>query len=896
VSSGAGNGPGGLKVGDLYVSVTASVGEALKTLGDFVDSVEEAADDLEGHLSKASAALGDMAEGFLSVAGIAAGAFVAGAQSSKPMADAMEKLTGTLRTLSVEVGSIFTPLVTEMTQAVRYAVAYWRNLDDGMRAAIVSSVRSAAVFGGLALAVSRTFVFVKSFAEGGVVAVRTLRFLGSSVMATGPLFTSLGAAIQKAGGALVYLRQASIGDVMGRLASAAASLKASFLNLPASIGKVGGSFTSLVPKIAAVALPVLAIAAAVGGLVLLAGSLYKNWDDLKYLVSESTSGIVDSLSELGQTAARFFGDLWSGFKGFLMAAAAVLLEQVASKVRAFARFLAPVTSALRMGAASKALAEVQNLTGKQMLDTLVSGASLAGDAIVDAVKESAKELAAKTKDFRKGVAAGWKSSTEGVVELGQALKKALGLDALLADAGSFLGRLTGAAPTQDEVDAVGTTDTLAEAAKSGEALKKAIQTISGQLLETARLTGKWQAETVRLAREGLASVRDVVGNLVAAAVDSYEKSKQGKRYAEAMVSAQEGLLGTLKGRLGEVTSFLDTAIQGFTAGGPLGAAVAVLVDLLTRSEGFATIIDMVNTILTLLSNALGSFFVPLQPLVGAVGQIVDVVGQVLAPVMTYWGEVLGTAAPLLMLVAQLLGGLMPLFSMVTEVMKAFYSPVAALVNVGLKGLFEVVKWLGAGVLLVVRGLAWVWNGILDTAQSILVSLANALRKVPLVGGAIFDGLVGLASELTDRKFNLGELSDAVTSMTSVTWDAAKAQAESAAAALKNKEAVDKATESLTNVPSTWKVALARFNAQDGRAPAGMLPPSSPAAGFAPAAASPSQASAGAQPAAPLISGTVNINARDPAEGLSALQDMLGELRFQQRASRAPVGRYATAEG
>ena len=106
----SGNGPGGLKVGDLYVSVTAAIGEAVKNLSAIVKKVEEAADAIEEHMSKAAAALGDFSDGLLSVAALAAGAFAVASQTSEPAKEALEELRGVLLTLGKEVGTVFIPL------------------------------------------------------------------------------------------------------------------------------------------------------------------------------------------------------------------------------------------------------------------------------------------------------------------------------------------------------------------------------------------------------------------------------------------------------------------------------------------------------------------------------------------------------------------------------------------------------------------------------------------------------------------------------------------------------------------------------------------------------------------------------------------------------------------
>ena len=78
---------------------------------------------------------------------------------------------------------------------------------------------------------------------------------------------------------------------------------------------------------------------------------------------------------------------------------------------------------------------------------------------------------------------------------------------------------------------------------------------------------------------------------------------------------------------------------------------------------------------------------------------------------------------------------------------------------------------------------------------------------------ILDASVGrVLARLDDMKADTGATADALNTLMGTSYDQALAQNDAAASALETSSALDDVTASLTNVPSGYKVALARFDA------------------------------------------------------------------------------------
>ncbi|RYZ32815.1 MAG: hypothetical protein EOO72_15005, partial [Myxococcaceae bacterium] len=117
-----------LKVGDLYVAVTASIGEALVSVGKLVKGVEKAAKQVK----EAAEPIGNI--GAVVAAGIVA-AVAASAESNAAMKEQTERIKDLLITLAAELGDLFAPLVKKVANVIEQVVAKLQSLSPATKRA-----------------------------------------------------------------------------------------------------------------------------------------------------------------------------------------------------------------------------------------------------------------------------------------------------------------------------------------------------------------------------------------------------------------------------------------------------------------------------------------------------------------------------------------------------------------------------------------------------------------------------------------------------------------------------------------------------------------------------------------------------------------------------------------
>jgi phage-related protein len=239
-------------------------------------------------------------------------------------------------------------------------------------------------------------------------------------------------------------------------------------------------------------------------------------------------------------------------------------------------------------------------------------------------------------------------------------------------------------------------------------------------------------------KAGLFRVED--SDVMKAFIERRHKIEQD--YLDGIQQAISGLVSKFTSRGGATMELINSATEGAKAGGTSGAIAAVLVDLLSRSKQFQSIVGYLDGIVQAVADAFGSLLEPLMPLIAVAGELVK--------------------------------GIAPLVGVIS----ALLVPVLQL-------LFEPLKFLGEVVLTVADAIAHAANFI----------------------AGIFGG-----------KVNTAPIDEALATLVHLTWDQATALVTA------NKAAND-FSESLTNVPDGFKVALGRFNAQDPSDPATSAPSS-----------------------------------------------------------------------
>lgn len=343
---------------------------------------------------------------------------------------------------------------------------------------------------------------------------------------------------------------------------------------------------------------------------------------------------------------------------------------------------------------------------------------------------------------------------------------------------------------------------------------------------------------------------------------------------EALDQVGAQLAGKLLGSMGEIGSTITAGMEGFQQGGPMGAAAAVLTELITSTPEFTQVVGFVNDALkdalSMLSRLLRGF----APLARAVGSVLAVVSQLLEPVFSSLGEVFAAIGIALEALVPMLVVLQPVFKLLGEALGLVARAVAGVMFV---------------VLAVMRSVAEVWNGIVSAVQRVLYKLGGieVFGKKPL--GFLEDWGDSLNKAKLDTE-GLGDAMDELATIveTGAASDEALALPEDLAAGMDGAAdaasdfagAATEATEALTNVPQGFKVAAARFEAtQEAALDAGAF-------GGTPGGGTGDSAMAGMM--APVTIESVEIKSDDPQAIWTEIKRLIAWDNFSQGGSTQPM--------
>jgi TP901 family phage tail tape measure protein len=241
----------------------------------------------------------------------------------------------------------------------------------------------------------------------------------------------------------------------------------------------------------------------------------------------------------------------------------------------------------------------------------------------------------------------------------------------------------------------------------------------------------------------------------------------GKVLSSSVVSASQKL-----GSFGDVA---QTAAKGFAAGGPFGAIIAAIIELLTMTEGFKQVVSSLSKITDASVESLGSI---VGGVFGAFSEVFSAFSRsikALKPAM----DILGVSLELF--VRSITSVIVPVLDFVSGV---------------IRDIFE--------------GIAEVWNGMLGGLADIFDFIGN----ISVLGKRIFGKMNDWADDIrgamldTDNLFgddNAAATDDGPAVCTS------KPSADICEAAENMADAMDEVTESFKNVPEGFKVATARFD-------------------------------------------------------------------------------------
>lgn len=393
-------------------------------------------------------------------------------------------------------------------------------------------------------------------------------------------------------------------------------------------------------------------------------------------------------------------------------------------------------------------------------------------------------------------------------------------------------------------------------------------------------------------------------------MDRYWDSAEGQ-WQLTMANIQGALAqmgDKLLNNMGAGGAMIKDAMSAAATGGPFAAIGSVIMDTLAQSQSFMAVVQQFTDLISMVAQDLNPIVDALKPVIdvvvsivkqigGIIGQILnqvapviqmvgDMIAQVLVaiePFITTLGDVLNQFISAIMPIVM---AIMPIVQMVADVLSAL-APIlnmllvplqidTAILN-ALKPLFDLlfvaIKYLMVGVMYVVKGIAWAYNGFLEAA-------AWVVNLIP--------GLGDVAKKIRNSKVNLDQFQINIDTMKDSTnavppaLDRFKYNTDKAAAA----------SEELSNVPSILKVTRLRLESAMADAAAGIngngKQTASPATAIVGAAFNLIQQAAGTQ-AATDNSKTVNIeslqvNGSDGAAAADVLKKAMEAERYRLSGS------------
>ena len=259
-------------------------------------------------------------------------------------------------------------------------------------------------------------------------------------------------------------------------------------------------------------------------------------------------------------------------------------------------------------------------------------------------------------------------------------------------------------------------------------------------------------------------------------------------------------------RLGDFGKVASAALQGFQAGGWIGAIVAVIAEIISMAKGFEMFQQandkLMKTLVAVMNDSgLGELFRVLTA---------DVLTQmkVFTPIFRFVGKIFGQLAKIMNLA-------IPFFTITAIMLELLMVPLGFIINaIGealkfvLGFIFPIIFDIGKAVFMTILAVA---GAVVDIWNSIIVALSDIFSMIvaTITGGAV----QGAGDFLKSLLIGTSGITKAIDKLRDTTWDSAiDAAMNLADSQNKAADAVNRFTESLTNVPSGFRVAAARYNA------------------------------------------------------------------------------------
>jgi hypothetical protein len=799
-----------LKVGDLYVSLTANTQKLQGQLNNASKKISA--------FGRSMKTLGKDAGDMSNMVMLAVGAAVAAA-SSKDAAvkKQVDELKNQSTALAIEVGRAALPMLSSMADAVGRVVALFRAMTPEQRSMVTNFIAGAAAVSGLALAavkIAPAFALIASAIDAVAAGLEMLNVgllpfiagIASLIIIAGLLREAwdqnLGGIQEKAAAVWTWMQESG-GKLGATLGEAAAWLGKKFQTAFIWIAE---TFAGMVKKLLE-GMSWLAKKMGLDSFIDIDGmqefgNTVADWiaqmptdaglESLKVDAINTMSMIKSGVSKIGDDITAkvkgIFGNLPKAakatkFKDLTDKAQEDFGRLRADKMDASFRALrgrgGNLRDSMEMAGALNVPAELEKFNGEAL-------SSIKG---IEDVRDFLHKLGAKGGETEKYLSA-WEKWNE------DQRKAAQHVDRLRADrapvaAQQFLG---GGQTFGDAARMAGVT--------SG--IPAALEGLSGATLTTV---SAWED-----LEDQLAQVRDlnpVVREFYDASRKTFEDAlAKQKELEESRKTAISGLKDSILGSLGKVGGIIQAATGPLAqALGPIGALIGIIVELVSGSEGFKTLVSALDGIFQGLSDALGQLLMPVAMVVNALQPIVSAVGTLVAQVLPLVNAVLEPLLPIFVILGVLLMALSPIIDVLVNVLQIALIPVMGLLNFVMKALFGAIQVVAYIILAYAIMYGELWNGILYAVQSVL----NFLSAIEIAGGKPFAFLADWATTLESSKVATDDYKKQMDGVAAMTWDSATTTAKSFNDA---GAAADQLAAGMTNAASGFKVDLARFNASN----------------------------------------------------------------------------------
>lgn len=801
-----------LKVGDLYVSLTANTQRLQRQLNGAARQIESFGRNLKG--------LGKDASDMSNMVAAAVGAAVAVAASKDAQVKKqVEDLKNASTAVAIEVARLALPVLQQMADTVGRVVTLFRQLTPEQRAMATQFIQ-------IALGVSAVGMAAVKLEPAFKLAATAVRFVASSMgllsASTLPVLVAVALLIGIAG----LVREAwdqNLGGIQEKFAAVWGWVSEKATWLGNKLGGVGEyiwkAFQKYLIKVAEEWAGVIRLM--VSGAAGLARALHidglvdvDGWEEFGKTVADwvaqlpTDSGLdalkddtLEVLAMMKSGVGKMTDDMRAKLEGFLK-----LLPANATKVGKFKDLSDKTTEDFGRLRADKMEASFRALRGRggnlrdsmEMAGALNVPAALEkfnGEALssikgIEDVRDFLHKLGAKGGEAEKYLSA-WEKWNE------DQRKAAQHVDRLREDRAPVAAQqfLTGGT-FGDAARMAGVTTALPNFLEklNGSSLKSlsAFEDIEDQLAQVRDLSP--------VARELWDLIKKNFLNSIEAEKQKAELQKQ--QYEQAVSGFKDSVVGAM----GKVSGVIQAATGPMAqAGGEIGALVAVIFELVKGSAGFQRLTESLDGILTALGDALGQLLMPVADLVSALAPVVQAVTGLIAPLVPLLTSVLEPLLPVFVVLGTLLMALSPVIGVLVKIIELTLMPVMGILGGVMRALFGAIKVVAYVILGYVVLYSELWNGIVSAVQTVLSFLAS----IEIAGGKPFAFLGEWAASLEASKAATDTYRQQMDDVGNLTWDAAMTAAQSFGTAA---AAADELASGMTNAASGFKVDLARYNA------------------------------------------------------------------------------------